>query len=353
MLKKTVLAAAALALTSQAQTVLPGLGRPATDYSSAWGRPRSSGDGPFETREQTWTVHRKGGLTGQDFEVHVLFKGDRSVEERWLRHGSDLWEKDELWTVLDGKGEKFELLHQGTALPSPFSVLQTPNTLLNFLASRRSMVAQLQNSLQGPQLLISSKDWAQTKIDLGLSSRKDEGRLATQATQSRTRPPWGGKSLASLVSGLRDQGVKGASHTWLPRTGKGGLVVTTRKGTRLELSIPDAAAAGDANRVLASGQASPAQVKAALRDAFRKFFTQASYAVPGLLGGTASDWTADRIEGAFSDDVLQDLIAMRHLPSEFPALSWKDPASGESWDLSFTSEGYRLSIQWPAGSEPR
>lgn len=353
MLKRVVLPLALLALPLFAQTVLPGMGRSPSDYTNAWGRTNSSGEGPFETREQVWKVHRKGGLAGQDFEVHVLFRSEKSVEERWVRPGSDLWEKAELWTVLDGKGERFELLHQGTPLPAPFNVLQSPNTVINFLPNKQTMVAQLQNTLKGPQLLISSKEWAQAKVDLGLTAKKDEGRLASQAVQSKVRPTWGGKSLTALVSGLRELPAAGGVRTWQPRTGKGSLTLATRKGTRLELFVPDPAASGDANRILSSGQAAPAPLKAALRDAFRKFYTQGNYAVPGILGGNAGDFIPDRIEGAFGDDVLQDLIALKKLPSEFSLISWKEIASGETWDLVVTPEGYRLSIQWASGNEPR
>jgi hypothetical protein len=352
MLKRAATSIALMVLPLCAQNVLLGLGRTPADYTSAWGRARSSGDGPFETREQVWNVRRGGTFSGQDFEVHVLFKAERSVEERWVRHGSDLWQKEELWSVLDGKSAKFELLRQGNPLPTPYNVLQSPNTVISFLPPRQEMVAQLQNTLQGPQLLFSSKEWAQAKIDLGLTAKKDEGRLASQAMQSKSRPQWGGKNLNALMAGLRDQGIKGTVHTWTPRTGKGSVSVNTKKGTRLELSIPDPTAPGDPNRILA-GQATPAPLKASLRDVFRKFHTQAGYAVPGLIGGTPADWSAERIEGAFADDVLQDLIAMKKLPSEFPLLSWQDPASGEAWDLVVTQEGYRLAIQWPAGAEPK
>jgi len=352
MLKRVALPLALLALPLCAQTVLSGLGRSPSDYTNAWGRTNSSGEGPFETREQVWTVHRKGGLSGQDFEVHVLFRAEKSVEERWLRAGSDMWEKAELWSVLDGKGEKFELLHQGTPLPTPFSVLQSPNTVINFMPPQQSMVAQLQNTLKGPQLLISSKEWAQAKVDLGLTAKKDEGRLASQVVQSKVRPTWGGKSLTALVTGLRELPAAGGVRTWLPRTGKGSLTISTKKVTRLDLTVPDGSAPGEPNRILSSGQAAPAPLKAALRDAFRKFFTQGNYAVPGILGGNGSDWTVDRIEGAFGDDVLQDLIALKKLPSEFSLVSWKEAATGETWDLVIIPEGYRLSIQWAIGTEP-
>jgi hypothetical protein len=348
---KTIASILSVALcAAQAQDVLKGLGRAPSEYTAVWGRAQRSGEGPFDTREQTWTVHRGGGFSGQDFEVHVLFRNERSVEERWVRPGRDPWAKEELWAVLDGKGGRFDMLRQGTPLTFPYQVLQTPNTLINFLPPGAAVLAQLQNTLQGPQILFSSREWAQAKVDLGLTGKRDEGRLASQAVQNRRRPQWGGRSLSSLTSGLKDLGTKNGARTYLPRGGKGTLSVSSRKGTRLELFIPDALASGDPNRILRNNPAT-APLRGALRDQFRRFYNQANYAVPGLLGG--NEWSADQVEGAFTDDVLQDLIALKQLPSEFPLLSWKDGASGEAWDLVITAEGFRLSIQWPSGIEPR
>lgn len=351
MLNRALISLAVASVAIQAQTVVPGLDKTPAAYTSAWGRPDRSGDGPFETREQVWTVHRKSGLSGQDFEVHVLFKSERAVEERWVRRGSGLWQKDELWAVLDGKKEKFEMLHQGANLVSPFGVLQTPNTLINFMPSRGTMLAQLQNTLQGPQILISSKEWAQTKMDLGIVAKQDVGRLASQAVQSRVRPVWGGKSFHALVGGMNDQGVNGNAHSYTTRSGKGSLALITRKGTRLELSIAEASAPGDPNRILQGKDPALSALRASMRDVFRRFYGVANRTVPGLLGG--DEWSVDRVEGAFTDDVLQDLLALKRLPSEFPLLSWKDAATGETWDLAITQDGYKLSIQWPAGTEPK
>jgi hypothetical protein len=169
--------------------------------------------------------------------------------------------------------------------------------------------------------------------------------------QSRVRPAWGGKSLQALVVGMSDLGVNGNTHSYTTKTGRGSLALISRKGTRLELSIPEPSAPGEPNRILQGKNPAMAALKAALRDGFRHFYTVANRTVPGLLGG--DEWSADRVEGAFTDDVLQDLLALKRLPSEFPLLSWKDAGSGETWDLVITPDGYKLSIQWPAGSEPR
>ncbi len=351
MLNRVLLLLTVATIAIQAQTVLPGLGKSPTAYTAAWGPADRSGDGPFETREQVWTVHRKSGISGQDFEVHVLFKSERALEERWVRRGSDVWEKAELWAVLDGKGEKFEMLLQGTPLVSPFSVLQTPSTVINFLPPRGTILAQLQNTLQGPQILISSKDWAQAKMDMGIVAKQDVGRLLSQSVQSKVRPTWGGKSLQALVVGMRDQGVSGNTHTYLPRTGTGSLALIARKGTRLELTIPDASAPGDPNRILLGKDPAISALRTSLREVFRHFYGTANRTVPGLLGG--DEWSADRVEGVFTDDVLQDLLALRRLPSEFALLTWRDAGNGEAWDLVITPDGYKLSIQWPAGTEPR
>jgi hypothetical protein len=351
MLNRVLSILAVVAFAAGAQSVLPGMGKSPSDYTAAWGRPEHSVDGPFGTRDEVWSVSRKEGISSQDFEVHVLFRAERSVEERWLRPGSDRWQKDELWSVLDGKGAKFELLHQGTELVSPFNVLRTPNTLINFMPPDGVMLAQLQNTLQGPQLLISSREWAQAKMDLGLKGVQEVGRLASQNVQSRVRPVWGGKSFQALVNGLQDLGTKGNTHSYLPRTGRGTLALISHRGTRLELTILDPTIAGEPNHILQGSEPSVAPLRAALREDFRHFYGLANHAVPGLLGG--DEWSVDRVEGTFTDDVLQDLISLKHLPSEFTLLSWQDASSGETWDLVITEDGYRLAIQWPAGTEPR
>ena len=155
MLKKTAATLLLAGLPLCAQPVIQGMGKPPADYAAKWGRPSRAGEGPLDTKEQVWTVTRKTGLSGQDFEVHVLFRDNKSVEERWIRPGSDNWEKDELWGVLDGKGPRFELQRQGTPLLSPYQVLQAPNNLINFTTQKGELVAQLQNTLQGPQIRIT------------------------------------------------------------------------------------------------------------------------------------------------------------------------------------------------------
>jgi hypothetical protein len=223
--------------------------------------------------------------------------------------------------------------------------------VINFMPPKGNVLAQLQNTLQGPQILISAKEWAQAKMDLGIVAKQDVGRIASQAVQSKVRPTWGGRSLQSLVAGMRDLGVVGNTHTYVPRTGQGNLALIAHKGTRLELSIPEASAPGDPNRILRGKDPAISALRASLRDGFRHFYIIANRTVPGLLGG--DEWSVDRVEGAFTDDVLQDLVALKRLPSEFPLLSWKDASNGEAWDLVITEDGYKLSIQWPAGSEPK
>lgn len=205
MLKSVFVTLLLAALSAQAQPVLAGMGRSPNEYAKIWGQPNRVNDGPFGTKENVWTVKRRSGLSSQEFEVHVLFKNSRSMEELWLRPGRENWEKAELWTVLDGKGVRFELLRQGTPLVSPFQVLQAPNTAINFLPNKGEMAAQLQNTLQGPQIRISSREWAQTKLDLGISGQQDGGRLATTGSLGRMRPVWGGKTLSALTANLKEQ----------------------------------------------------------------------------------------------------------------------------------------------------
>jgi hypothetical protein len=353
MLKQNSVLLLLATLAVQAQPVVSGMGRTPSEYTTAWGKAFRNSDGPFETKEQVWNVKRRSSFGSQEFEVHVLFRNGRSMEERWVRPGNENWEKAELWTVLDGKGVRFELLHQGTPLVSPYQVLQAPNTVINFLPNKGEMAAQLQNTLQGPQLRISSREWAQTKLDLGISGQQDAGRLASTMVQGRMRPVWGGKSLAALTSNLKEQPGKQQpnARVWSTRNGRGTVSITNgKKSTRLEVVVNDAYASNDANRALSATDPSPAPLKDALRESFRKFFATGNQAVPGMIGGT--EWDPERVEGLFADEVLQDLLAMKQMPSEFSLLSWKDNG-GETWDLSLLPTGYRLSISWPVGQEPK
>jgi len=352
MLKSVSVALLLAALAVHAQPVVSGMGRSPADYTKAWGKPFRQNDGPLGTREQVWTVKRSSGFGSQEFEVHVLFRNSRSMEENWIRPGSENWEKEELWTVLDGKGVRFELLKQGTPLVSPYQVLQAPNTLINFAPSKGEMAAQLQNSLQGPMVRISSREWAQTKLDMGISGQQDVGRLASTMMQpGRMRPLWGGKSLTALTANLKEQPKQGNARVWATRNGRGTVSLTTgKKSTRLELTISDVQASADANRALSATDPSPAPLKDALRESFRKFFAIGNQAVPGMIGGT--EWDPERVEGLFADEVLQDLLAIKQMPSEFSLLSWKDNG-GEAWDLSLLPTGYRLNISWPLGQEPK
>jgi hypothetical protein len=351
MLKIVATAALVAAIASSAQPVLSGMGRAPAEYSAVWGKPSRTGDGPFQSTEQIWTVKRKNGWSSQEFEVHVLFRNARSMEERWIRPGSANWEKDELWTVLDGKGGSFNLLRQGTQLVSPYQVLIAPNTLINFTTSKGDMVAQLQNSIQGPQLRISSREWAQTKSDMGVSGGGEfGGRLASGISQGRVRPQWGGKSIPVLTANLKELPPKPNVRQWNTRTSRSTLTWTTRKNAQLDLVLNEAVASQESNRVLQAAAPNPDALKEALREALRKFYAAANLAVPGLIGG--AEWDPDRIDGIFGDEVLQDLLAIKRMPSEFSLLSWRDK-TGESWNLSLLPTGYRLTISWPAGMEPK
>lgn len=350
MLKRSTAALLLAGLPLLAQPVVQGMGKSPAEYAAKWGRSSRAGDGPFETKEQVWTVTRKSGLSGQDFEVHVLFRDNKSVEERWLRPGTDNWEKEELWSVLDGKGVKFDLLRQGTPLVSPYQVLQAPNTLINFAPQKGEMAAQLQSTLQGPQLRITSREWAQAKQDMGLTGQEGTGRLVSSGAVNKIRPAWGGKALSALIANLKEQAPKASVRTWSTRNTRGTLTIATKKNTRLELTIGDAQASVEINRILQSSDPSSASLKDALRETFRKFHAIANQAVPGLIGGP--EWDPERTDGMFEEDVLQDLISMKQMPSEFALLAWKDN-NGETWDLTLLPTGYRLTISWPAGMEPK
>ena len=283
MLKQATFAILFAGMSISAQPVISGMGHSPADYAAIWGAPFRSGDGPFETKEQVWVVKRKATFTSQEFEVHVLFRTNRSMEERWVRPGKEAWEKEELWKVLDGKGVHFELLKQGAQLVSPYQVLQSPNTVINFSPTKGEMAAQLQNTLQGPQIRISSREWAQTKLDMGISGQQDLGRLATNNGQGRVRPLWGGKSFSALTANLKEQPAKPGIRSWATRNGRGTITLTTKKSTRLEWMINEPTASVEANRVLQSSEPNATLLKDALRESFRKFYalsTQSAMVLP-------------------------------------------------------------------------
>jgi hypothetical protein len=161
--------------------------------------------------------------------------------------------------------------------------------------------------------------------------------------------------LAELVRPLKDLGVAGNVHSWQPRNGRGTFALTTlKKGTRLELFVPDPSAATAAREVLAKtstqgtyGTMPP--LREALSESFRRFHGQAVQAVPDVIA--SPEWVASRVTGTFTDEVLQDLVSFGRLPDEFSLLNWKSP-EGVTWDLLLTASGWKLTIFWPQGKAP-
>lgn len=341
------LVALAAALAS-AQKVLPGLGRNLSEYVAAWGQPRSTGEGFLEAEEKVWSV-AGSGVIKPTYEVRVFFRGGTSVEERWLRPGSSPWEKEELWSVLDGKGQTFEMLRKGTPLLAPYNVLQAPNSLINFVPASGLMAAQLQNSQKGPVIRIVSRSWAQAMVDMGLASANvGSGRAGSSVQNSSMPPAWGGYPLEDLLAKLRQLPKSGSVRNFQPRNGRGTVSVTrTSTGTRLEVFMPDASATKDAEQVLREGAGKTEfvtmpQMRAALEESFRKAHTLANLAVPGLIANP--EWNAPRVKGTFSDENIRDLLAFGKMPSRFGLLAWKDSNAG--WDLSLGSDGWHLTITW-------
>lgn len=345
---RTTSLVALVACIASAQTVVKGMGRNLSEYSAAWGAPKADGEGFLGAQEKVWKVSAKG-LGGQDFEVHVLFRANLSVEERWLRPGSDPWEKEELWTVLDGKGAAFEMLHKGTPLLAPYHVLQAPNSLINFVPPSGDMAAQLQNSKQGPVIRIVSRTWAQALVDMGLGTTEVNAGRASSTVQHSSQPPaWGGYALDDLLKNLKLLATSGPTRNYQPRSNRGTLAITrTAQFTRLELYIPDATAAKEAEQVLRESQGKTAlivtpELRTALEESFRRAHTMTNIAVPGLIANP--EWSAPRVKGTFTDENLQDLISFGKMPSRFSLLSWKD--ANATWSLDVGSDGWRLSITW-------
>lgn len=345
---RTACIVALFASLASAQTVIKGLGRNLSEYSAAWGAPKADGEGFLGAQEKVWKVPGKG-MGAPTFEVRVLFRADRSVEERWLRPGSDPWEKAELWAVLDGKGATFEMLHKGTPLLAPFHVLQAPNSLINFVPPSGDLAAQLQNSKQGPVIRIVSRSWAQALVDMGLGTTEVSAGRASSTVQHSSQPPaWGGYTLDELTKNLKPLASSGPTRNYQPRSNRGTFAITTTsQTTRLELFLPDVSAAKEAEQVLREGQGKTAlivtpQLRAALEESFRRAHTMANIAVPGLLANP--EWNAQRVKGTFTDENIQDLISFGKLPSRFSLLSWKD--ANASWSLDVGSDGWRLTISW-------
>lgn len=345
----TIRIVALLAAFASAQTVLKGMGRNLSEYTSAWGTPRrGDGEGFLETQEKIWDVSG-GGMLSSKFEVHVFFKGGASVEERWLRPGTAPWEKVELWSVLDGKAQTFEMLRKGTPLLAPFHVLQAPNSLINFVLPSGEMAAQLQNSQKGPVIRIVSRAWAQDMVNLGLANVNTSAGRASSSVQHSSQPPaWGGYTLDALLKNLKELPRSGSTRNYQPRNGRGTLSVwRTAQGTRLELFVPDASASREAELALRDGKDKTATVaipslRAPLEESFRKFHLLANQAVPGLIANP--EWSAPRVKGTFTDENIQDLLAFGKMPARFSLLSWKDPSG--NWDLEIAQDGWHLTIFW-------
>jgi len=339
---------ALLSVLAPAQTVVKGLGRNLSEYSAKWGSPKADGEGFLEAQEKIWNVSGQG-MIGPTFEVHVFFRGGVSMEERWIRTGSSPWEKDELWRVLDGKGQAFEMLHKGTPLLAPFHVLQAPNSLINFVPPTGDMAAQLQNSQKGPVIRIVSRAWAQSMVDMGLANAgASAGRAGSTVQRSSSPPAWGGYTLDALLKPLRELPRDGSIRNFQPRNGRGTAVLTrTAQFARLELFIPDPTATKEADQVLRDGKGKTAfavmpPLRAALEESFRRVHGQANQAIPGLIANP--EWSAPRVKGSFTDENLQDLIAFGKIPARFSLLSWKD--SNESWDLELAADGWHLTLSW-------
>lgn len=346
-MKRTAILIAALAALAPAQTAIKGMGRNLSEYVSAWGRPGGSGEGFLEAQESIWSL--SDGMMKPNFEVHVFFKGGVSVEERWIRTGSNPWEKEELWKLLDGKAQTFEMLRKGTPLLAPFHVLQAPNSLINFVLPSGAMAAQLQNSQKGPVIRIVDRAWAQTMVNMGLADINTSVGRASSTVQHSTQPPaWGGYTLDALLMNLKELPKTGSTRNYQPRNGRGTLAITrTAKGTRLELFVPDQTASRDAEQALRDNRGQTATtatppLRAALEESFRKVHMLANQAVPGLIANP--EWSASRVKGTFTDENLQDLLAFGKMPSRFSLLSWKD-ASG-NWDLELGSDGWHLTLFW-------
>lgn len=331
---KTLLASLLAAATiASAQTVLPGLGANYSAYVNAYGQPMAAGDTLIDAQERVWKVKREGTLSDVKMEVHAFFRGGKAVEERWLRLGKDLWTKEELWHVLDGKAKGFRMVRRSEGVPSPYQSLDNSNGLLYFVVPGGSFGAQLQRSARGPQIRVVGKDWAGILLSNGFGQAR---RNKPVATLRKEAPQWGGLKQSDMQGFMEKLGNRTTKNerTWLLPSKAGEITwKTVASSLTVQVRFKDTKAWKEWSEAKGGKEA----VKTEL---FRRFGTLYYSVLPKLIGNLS--WRVERIEGS--------------LPAWSPAGSVRLLESkgniGEAWKLDVGPEGYTLQVDWPVGVVP-
>ncbi|MEN9354165.1 MAG: hypothetical protein RL318_1490 [Fibrobacterota bacterium] len=317
-----------------AQTVLPGLGNPYSAYVRAYGPPMEAGDTLIDAQERVWKVSRPGTLSDVKMEVHAFFRAGKSVEERWVRPGKDLWTKEELWQILDGKAPHFRLVRRTEGVPSPYQALDNSNGLMYFVVPNGSYGAQLQRSARGPLIRIATREWASTLAasGFGLVQRKK-----VVASLRKEAPRWGGlrrDDVQSYMEKLVKGKDKSKERTWLLPSGAGEITWRTSGGTGVTVLLKDAKAWKDWTSAGSSREIAKLEV-------FRRFGTLSHAVLPKLVGNVS--WRVERIEGSYPK--FSPSGALRLLETK---------GEGEDlWKLDLGPEGYLLQVEWPIGAGPQ
>jgi len=319
---------------AMAQTVLPGLGNSYSNYVNTYGQPNEAGDTLIDAQERVWKIKRSGTLSDVKMELHAFFRAGRAVEERWVRPGKDLWTKDELWHILDGKAKGFKLVRRTEGVPAPFQSIDNYNGLLYFVVPNGTFGAQLQRSARGPQIRVVTREWATTLASAGYGLVR---RKKTVASLRKEAPRWGGlkkSDLQGFMEKLSKGKDKGKDRTWILPSGAGEITWRTNAGTGVTVLLKDA----KAWREWSSAGSSRDAVKTEL---FKRFNTLSYAVLPKLVGNVS--WRPERIDGAFP----------RFSPAGALRLLEGKGEGEDQWKLDLNSEGYLLSVEWPIGAGPQ
>jgi hypothetical protein len=333
---KTFLASVlAVVSLASAQTVLPGLGANYSAYVNAYGQPTSAGDTLIDAQERVWKVNREGALSDVKMEVHAYFRGGKAVEERWLRLGKDVWTKDELWHVLDGKAKGFRMVRRSEGVPSPYQSLDNSNGLLYFVVPGGSFGAQLQRSARGPQIRVVGKDWAGILLSNGFGQTKKNRPVATLRKEL---PHWGGLKQSDMQSFMEKLGGRSGKNTsertWLLPSNAGEITwKTVSSSLTVQARLKDAKAWKDWNDSKGNKEA----VKA---DLFKRFGTLYYSVLPKLIGNLS--WRVERIEGSVPSWSPNGAVRLLEAKGNI----------GEAWKLDLGPDGYILQVDWPVGVTP-
>jgi hypothetical protein len=323
-----------LAGLAGAQTVMPGLGGSYNSYISTYGPPTAAGDTLIDAQERIWKLKRAATFGDVKMELRVFFRAGKAVEERWVRVGKDAWSKDELWHILDGKAPDFKLVRRSEGTPSPYQAMDNANGLIYFVTSNREYGALLQRSALGPQIRISSRQWATTLNANGYGQVRRNRPVATLRSEA---PRWGGLKEGDLQDFTlklgRDR--KASGRTWLLPGSAGEIswkTVSSCVAVTVRLHDP---------KLWKQWTTASVSRRTELKKEFFVHFGSLAYQyLPKLVGNLS--WRTDRIEGSLPG----------WSPSGGVRLLDAKGSIGETWKLDLVPDGYLLQVDWPTGVIP-